>query len=570
MGGKQQRSILQFFKPKDNNCCQERENVEIRTVCETVDDFLNDVKENREPEIVQVADEKVEQAQQQEHDPKALSSEEETDDDGCNDKSPIYVDNKISDGLSEFERERLSRIERNRQKMKALGLGADTLGRFKSPEFGEIADKAKVQQRKRKPKAVVPQYPVRRSTRNKGGIGSGENEGNIAEEKEAENIREPHFVNSNVLQYVCGSMDDGTQESVENKGDGVCNAFREHHRCMYDSSLQRTYSIDWTRGSLVVAGGKNGHVSVFGSKEIDNINGKGNEMDEGHIPALMSARLHKGWISDVQWVSKQLCNTPSDTNTDQCPFLLTSSNDGSLAMWDISVKDEDTDMPKRVYFCDSLHDAGIFSMHFSPESNQILTASKDGSVALTKIFSESPFRVFGDLHGGGVVKCARWRNLTVEDSVFASSGNDCAVRIVDSKTKSDVLEFHGHTTVTNVVHWNPKDSNTFLSTSHDPEIRVFDIRNPKKPLRELSGHSQGNRLSGIYQPVFVNDGKYILTPGVGSASQIITMFDIDSGDIISRGDIGCAAGATFSTGNRCDPIIISGSKRLSFLYPSKI
>jgi WD40 repeat protein len=141
---------------------------------------------------------------------------------------------------------------------------------------------------------------------------------------------------------------------------------------------------------------------------------------------------------------------------------------------------------------------------------------------------------------------------------------------VDAKTKSDVVEFHGHTTVTNVVQWNPKNSNIFLSTSHDPEIRVFDIRSPSKPLQELSGHSQGNRLSGIYQPVFVNDGKSILAPGVGSSSQMLTMFDIASGDIVSCGEIGCAAGATFSTGNRCDPVIVSGSKRLSFLYPSRL
>eukprot|EP00890_Picochlorum_soloecismus_P002847 jgi/Picsp_1/3563/NSC_06400-R1_protein len=564
MGGKQQSSILQFFKPKDNNCFQERGNIEIRNVCDARNDLIDDTKENEEPEIEKEADKNVEQAQQQEIDPEALSSEEQSDDDGCNGNDESQsLDKNISDGLSEFERERLNRIERNRQTMKALGLGADKF------RFGEVVNKLKEQQRKRKPKAA-PQHPIRRSTRNKGGIGSEENEMknevNIAE-KEAENIREPHFVNSNVLQYVCGSMDDKIKRSVENK-DKICNAFREHHRCMYDSSLQRAYSIDWTKDSLVVAGGKNGHVSVFGSKEIDNIYCKDNEMGEGNIPALMSERLHKGWISDVQWVSRQ-CSNLSNGTVDQCPYLLTSSNDGSLAMWDISVKDEDTNMPKRVYFSDSLHDAGIFSMHIA-KSNQILTASKDGSVALTKLFSESPFHVFRDLHGGGVVKCARWRNAMIEDSVFASSGNDCVVRIVDSNTKSDVLEFHGHTTVTNVVHWNPKDSKILLSTSHDPEIRVFDIRNPKKPLQELSGHSQGNRLSGIYQPVFVNDGKCILTPGVGSASQIITMFDIDGGDIISRGDIGCAAGATFSTGDSCDPVIISGSKRLSFLYPSNI
>ena len=564
MGGKQQSSILQFFKPKDNNCFQDRADITVRNVCQASDDLIDDSKENEQPEVEKESDKKPEQA----HDSKALSCDEQSDE--CNDDSQ-NIENNISDGLSEFERERLSRIERNRETMKALGLGVDKF------RFGEVANKAKAQQRKRKPKSV-PQHPVRRSLRNKGGVSvenGMENERNIAKENEDGNIQEPHFVDSNVLQYVCGSMDDRIKRSLVDTDD-TCNAFREHHRCMYDSALQRAYSIDWTEdgASLVVAGGKNGHVSVFGSREIEKAVGNNtksdnqNELCDDNIPPLMSERLHKGWVSDVQWVSRECSNNGIDM--EHCPFLLTSSNDGSLALWDISVKDENTNMPKRAYFSDSLHDAGIFSMHFA-KSNTILTASKDGSVALTNLYSERPFHVFRDLHGGGVVKCARWRSTTDEqDLVFASSGNDCVVRVVDAKTKSDIVEFHGHTTVTNVVQWNPKNSNIFLSTSHDPEIRVFDIRNPSEPLQELSGHSQGNRLSGIYQPVFVNDGKRILAPGVGSSSQMLTMFDIASGEIISRGDIGCAAGATFSTGNRCDPVIVSGSKRLSFLYPSRL
>jgi hypothetical protein len=60
-------------------------------------------------------------------------------------------------------------------------------------------------------------------------------------------------------------------------------------------------SVDWLPG-LVVAAGKDGQVSIFGCREVEG----GGALPAGaDVPPLLSARLHKGWIADVQFVRGQ-------------------------------------------------------------------------------------------------------------------------------------------------------------------------------------------------------------------------------------------------------------------------
>ena len=62
------------------------------------------------------------------------------------------------------------------------------------------------------------------------------------------------------------------------------------------------------------------------------------------------------------------------------------------------------------------------------QADSILTASKDGTVACSKLASSSIRRLCcSSPHGAAVVKCARWR----DSFVFASCGNDwCADNLV--------------------------------------------------------------------------------------------------------------------------------------------
>ena len=112
-------------------------------------------------------------------------------------------------------------------------------------------------------------------------------------------------------------------------------------------------------------------------------------------------------------------------------------------MWDIAAVDA-FGQPQNIARCDSMHSSGIFSMHArsctasdSPEDSarrcgegmggggdrgvDILTASKDASVALTRLTGTGLAVVsqWHDVHSS-VVKSVRWR----DGSVFASAGND--------------------------------------------------------------------------------------------------------------------------------------------------
>jgi len=73
---------------------------------------------------------------------------------------------------------------------------------------------------------------------------------------------------------------------------------------------------------------------------------------------LLSAKLHKSWIADVQLLSAEAAKKqqePHDGSSQASglPQMLTASNDGSVSLWDLSKCCEGR--PPRVAHADSLH-----------------------------------------------------------------------------------------------------------------------------------------------------------------------------------------------------------------------
>ena len=63
--------------------------------------------------------------------------------------------------------------------------------------------------------------------------------------------------------------------------------------------------------------------------------------EEGEVLPLLSAKLHKSWIADVQLLPtepayEQQQQTSCDSQVSRLPQLLTASNDGSVSLWDLS------------------------------------------------------------------------------------------------------------------------------------------------------------------------------------------------------------------------------------------
>ena len=264
--------------------------------------------------------------------------------------------------LCDYEQQREARIARNRAVLHSLGL------------LEEVHALAQTMQRSRAPKSPAkrkrpcpqPPPPLRRSTRS-----------SSAQQPEARGqidaaVASPPVVAtyapSVAASYVCEQVEASPVVDVFDPADvtgvgllGRCYSSKALPRIYrYESSLAETptsivvCSLD-VRGGLLAAAGKGGQVALWG---LDWSASRGSE--EAVVP-LMTAKLHRGWVADVQLVGggqsrlvvrgcppHQLVTCiPTVLCTASPLLLLTASNDGCLALWDAALVGPDG-TPKRL------------------------------------------------------------------------------------------------------------------------------------------------------------------------------------------------------------------------------
>lgn len=93
---------------------------------------------------------------------------------------------------------------------------------------------------------------------------------------------------------------------------------------------------------------------------------------EGATAPLLSAKLHSSWIADVQLIPT-LASVSEEANVGnaeqegsiqaakEAPLLLTASNDGTVALWDLSKGCEQGRhevLPQQLSVTDALHSGG--------------------------------------------------------------------------------------------------------------------------------------------------------------------------------------------------------------------
>ncbi|PSC70328.1 WD repeat-containing 32 [Micractinium conductrix] len=358
--------------------------------------------------------------------------------------------------------------------------------------------------------------------------------------------------------------------------DGRVTGFRQLPGCLSDPALARAYSITWRPG-LVAAGGKDGVVSVWGSREAE----AGTLAANAAVPPLLSGKLHKGWIAEVQFLSAA-CGNASGSGGDGCGGgggllrLLTAGNDGTVGLWDLGRAAEAGGrgglVPQCLARATDLHSGGIFSLH--ERGGRLLTAAKDASVAISSLGEGSRaggaaltvLHRYEDLHSG-VVKCARWR----DDHCFASCGNDRRLVVVDSRQPTSTgpcFAIEGaHGSAINCLRWHPSEQHLLLSSSHDPAALVQDLRSPGQPLHRLLGHAQGARVGSIYQPAWVAGGAAVATGC--ERSTLLSLYCTRTGAAISRGDAGFSLGAALCRGAAPgDPLLVSAPRSVLLFAPT--
>lgn len=101
-----------------------------------------------------------------------------------------------------------------------------------------------------------------------------------------------------------------------------------------------------------------------------------------------------------------------------------------------------------------------------------------------------------------------------------------------------------------VVEWSPVQDYLLLSTSKLPHLLVHDIRSTASPLYTLMSHTGTEMVSKVrkYRPAFVGDGSMVATPG--ERSNMLTLYSLNTGRVISQGFLGFDPTLVLSSSNR--------------------
>jgi len=223
-------------------------------------------------------------------------------------------------------------------------------------------------------------------------------------------------------------------------------------------------------------------------------------------------------------------------------FLATSSQDRTVKVWDLAVKNGSVAKSSR--FTMSGHGDSVFGIAYSPDGKRIASASEDRTI---KIWEASRGVDLLTLRGH-MSQVAAVSYLPDGDRIVTAS-DDHTLRVWSTSSSPETRTLAGHARDVNCVAFSP--SATFLATgSDDNTIKIWDWKAGKE-IRTLTGHTAGvNRLQ--YSP----DGTLLAS---ASCDGTVKFWDPATGrEKLSLPDHGsCVYGLAFSPLGR---YLASGAK----------
>ena len=461
--------------------------------------------------------------------------------------------------LSEYEQQRLLNIARNQEVLASLGLADE------QPLCTPRGARAGGGRRRPRPPAPLP-VPSSRSLRSRAPApkakwdDDGDDDDEVATAVAAATAAaaaaaEPEYDTSDVVRYVCGGSAaphsaDGDRGGAASGGAmlGWRRAGLEFCAKRTSLNLERVYNMDvLSQGDyqcrpILACGGHAGKVMVLPVCGL---------LDEEEAPSpLLAWKAHDGWVGSVQFVTHA---GRGDKATSSGPtLLLTASNSGDVCVWDVNQAERN-----RPRAAGELVTLGkTWAMH--ELGGSVLTggvplkkaSAGRGAVVLSEVGGAGlkTIRSYLALHEDGVVMTVQWR----DQHLFGSAGHSEHIVLVDSREPdraggSCVIE-HANAGHVNALRWSPTDENLVLSNGTDTSARLHDIRQPKRVLHELRGHTGAALASknrgmqkSIHQPAFCDGGAAVCI--MGDCSDLVSMYSTRTGLALSRGMVDWTQGA---------------------------
>ena len=486
-------------------------------------------------------------------------------------------------GLSEYELLRLRNIERNNERLKALGLWKPS---FEDNTSAAAKRKRSTKKKKPVPQATAPTIATRRSTRRicKSVIDTSTTEfsrsigttgGKELPPMEEEPEEEIHYEVSPVVQYEMGKQSQTTnnpETSTESSsmshsssstiadGNGsrkISSLVPMSLRLAPPQGLGAIYALQFYDHDphWLVGAGKSGIVSLWNCRRAleggtnntknnnddKNDNGIDEDSDEDqYMDPIFTWKAHSGrWISDAQFLAPPAAASPSST----APMrLVTAANDGTVCLWDLSKVSSTTGIPKLLQQSNkSWHSSGIFALdttttnHYNNNNGnpstplKIATGSKDKTVAIVNDIDTFCPTWRSRVHSAKI-GAVRFR----DDHVLATASDDGCVAVLDDRMKDGngppVALLEGlHNGRPHSVVWDRQaQESMFITAGLDSVIQAWDLRCLNSPVSEYFGHvpTSTRKCKRIHHPVFYSPSsspdRFVLTGGEGSHS--LSMF----------------------------------------------
>lgn len=441
--------------------------------------------------------------------------------------------NDDSEEEEDYEALRRRNIEANNKMLAALGLFGDVNTSFAAVEEApkKKKSKPKVKRNSSSNKEATELIPRRRSSR-KIGLKPDATPISYVEVEEVPVIEEVHPIGKAFKSLATGGSSGRSTANASAKhllDSGKCMLRTDHKHAIYSTAMLPELGV------LAVAGGK-GRITFFAADASSALAAPYLEAGTNNIMGpMLSTKAHKRWISEIRHVS-------SETSTSS--LLLSASDDSSIVLSKLELGGGEDGAGSQlcpVARLDDAHTGGVFSL--DEQRSEIVSCSKDSTVALS-IAGEarlSTVRVY-DEFASGVLKCVRWQP-TSSNKLFAACGNDFAINLFDCReTKPVATVEDAHPCCINSLRFHPGNDHELISSGFDTRILVWDIRNFKTPVVELTGHhGKSNKVKSLLHPCYYNG--QVLAPGENSP--YLTLFDSATGTMNRQIYAGFASSSLF-------------------------